>query len=206
MHPISRESIAATDAELVSADKVLNQLRPLRDQYENARDAAERTRIEAEIRKVLKSAESQRGGLRCAADPGARNDIVSTMSKYDLSAAQMRDLAAQHRSLPVHPTQIYSTITAGLIALLLNALYWRRSRDGQVILLLLTIEPVSRYVLEILRADNPVDSLGTFTISQALAIGMLIFGVGGLLILQKMAPRSRIAKIWVPEPEATVKA
>lgn len=201
MHPISRESIAATDAELQSADKLLAQLSPLRDRYESAKDPAERSKIEAEIRKALKSADRERGGLKCAADPGARSDIVSTMSKYHVHAAQIRDLAARHRSLPVHPTQIYSTITAGLIALLLNALYWRRSRDGQVILLLLTIEPVSRYVLEILRADNPVDSLGTFTISQALAIGLMILGGGGLLILQKLAPRSKIAKVWVPEEE-----
>ena len=89
-----------------------------------------------------------------------------------------------------------------MIALLLDAIYWRRTRDGQVIFCLLLIEAISRYVLEIIRADNPVDSLGgTFTISQAIAVGMTMLGLAGLLLLRLLPRRSPRARVWTPPPE-----
>ena len=103
----------------------------------------------------------------------------------------------------MHPTQPYSTITALLIALFLNALYWRRTRDGQVICALFLIEPLSRWMLEVVRADNPVDTLGMFTVSQFLAVCMTVAGLYGLLRLRQMPPRSWRARLWEPPDEDT---
>ena len=58
------------------------------------------------------------------------------------------------RSRPIHPTQLYSTINAALLAWLLWSFYPYRQRDGQVIGLLLAIYPVSRFLLEIIRVDE----------------------------------------------------
>jgi phosphatidylglycerol:prolipoprotein diacylglycerol transferase len=127
--------------------------------------------------------------------------VRANMKKYGLTAAELRAMALSHRSLPVHPTQLYSTITALLIALILNALYWRRTRDGQVICALFLIEPATRWLLEVIRADNPVDTVGMFTISQFLAIGMTLLGLIGLLVLRKMSPRSPRARLWEPPEE-----
>jgi phosphatidylglycerol:prolipoprotein diacylglycerol transferase len=127
--------------------------------------------------------------------------VRANMEKYGLTVQQMRALAQAHPSLPVHPTQPYTTVTALLIALFLNALYWRRTRDGQVICTLFVIEPVSRWLLEVIRADNPHDTIADFTISQFLAVCMTALGLIGLLVLRGMPPRSPRAKIWEPPQE-----
>ncbi|MBI5865977.1 MAG: prolipoprotein diacylglyceryl transferase [Planctomycetes bacterium] len=194
--PITRESIAAGDAEIAAAEA--NE-KAARETYSKARE--ELTKADAAAKKPLEQkVNDARNKLERAV--GQFRDIRINMAKYGLSAAQIRTLAAQYRSLSVHPAQIYSTITAGLLAWLLHLMYWRRTRDGQIILLLLLVEPVSRYVLEIVRADNPVDALGVFTISQALGIAMSGLAALGLVALQFSAPRSRLAVEWTPEPEA----
>lgn len=201
--PISRESIAATDRELEAAEKCMPVLRELTDKLNATKDANERKNVEKAIRDQIAAGRlaGSRFGCACAPDVTQYGELVNTAQKYALTPAQVKQIAAQHPALPVHPTQIYSTITAGLIALLLNAIYWRRTRDGQVIFCLLMIEPISRYVLEIIRADNPVDSLGTFTISQAIAGGVTLLGLAGLFMLRWLPPRSPIARVWTPEPE-----
>jgi phosphatidylglycerol:prolipoprotein diacylglycerol transferase len=59
------------------------------------------------------------------------------------------------RSLPVHPTQLYSAIDAGLLCLLLLAFDPFRTRDGQVLALMLTVHPIARFLLESIRTDEP---------------------------------------------------
>ena len=139
------------------------------------------------------------GGCR-AATLSSFGRVYAAMQTHDLSLSEIQELAHQHPSQPVHPAQLYSTMMLVLLALTLNALYWRRTRDGQVMCVLLLIEPWSRYILELLRADNPIDTLG-FTISQKLAIGLSALGLLGLLVLWRMSPRSPHAKLWEPEAE-----
>ena len=85
------------------------------------------------------------------------------------------------RSRPVHPTQIYSSINAALICLLLLAAYPYRTRDGQVIGLLLTIYPITRFLLEIIRTDESAVFGSGMSISQNVSV-LLIAGVVGLWI------------------------
>ena len=59
-------------------------------------------------------------------------------------------------SLPVHPTQIYSSIDALVLFLLLSAFYPLRRRDGEVLGLLMLTYPISRFVIEYLRNDEGV--------------------------------------------------
>jgi phosphatidylglycerol:prolipoprotein diacylglycerol transferase len=160
--------------------------------------AEQKKQLQAELDtqdKQQSAAVSSLAGLGCAAPPLL---TVRQMEKYGLRADELRALAALYPSLPVHPTQLYSTITLGLLAALLSALYWRRTRDGQVICTLLLIEPWTRWMLEILRADNPVDTLGTFTVSQFLGICLSVVGLLGLLALRKLPPRSARAVLWEP--------
>jgi len=77
---------------------------------------------------------------------------------------------APQRSRPVHPTQIYSAVNAGLLAWLLWSFYSLRRRDGEVIALMLTIYPISRFLLEEIRIDeSPVFGTG-LSISQNISI------------------------------------
>lgn len=93
------------------------------------------------------------------------------------------------RSRPVHPTQIYSAINAGLLAWFLWSYYPLRRRDGEVIALMLTIYSVTRFLLEILRIDeSPV--FGTpWSISQNISLAMLAGAVGLWLFLGRRPRR-----------------
>ena len=81
--------------------------------------------------------------------------------------------AARARSLPVHPTQIYSSISALLLCLFLLAYHPFRRRDGVVFGLLITIYPIIRILLEVIRTDE-APQLGTgLSISQLISILLL---------------------------------
>lgn len=190
---ISRESLAATDDQLHAAD---------------AAESAARQRLSAARDELAKSGGSdkklarqvddlERDVLLAAAQFG---DIRTQMRKYALSAAQIRALAAKHPSLPVHPTQLYETVNALLLALLLDLIYWRRTRDGQVFFLFFAVQPLTRWLLESIRADNPVDTLGVFTISQFIAVAMTAVGILGLLWLRTQPPRSHRARLFELDP------
>ena len=196
MMPLTRELLSTPPEKVEQVAVLWNEKREIEEKLPTVVDASEKQRLKMRHEEILK-----KGG----SDLATYGPSCVNMHKYGLTAAQLRDLAEPYRSLPVHPTQLYSTITAGLIALFLNSLYWRRTRDGQVICTLLLIEPISRWLLELLRADNPVDVVGTFTISQFLAIVMTLAGLIGLLVLRTMSPRSPGARRWEPPVEETPK-
>ena len=77
------------------------------------------------------------------------------------------------RSRPVHPTQVYSAINAALLCLLLWAYYPFRRRDGQVFAAVLVLYPVTRFLLELVRTDEP-GRFGTgLSISQIVSLGLI---------------------------------
>lgn len=193
--PLQRESLAASDEQIAAAEAAE---KAARAKLNSAREklAAAGAGGGAELRREVARAERE-----AEAAAGRFGDIRANMKKYNVSAAQLRAWAGEQRSVPVHPTQLYSTVTALLLALFLDALYWRRTRDGQVICALFVLEPGTRWLLEVIRADNPVDTAAMFTISQFLAICMIALGVAGLLVLRTMSPRSPRAVRWEP-PDA----
>ena len=85
---------------------------------------------------------------------------------------------APARSRPVHPAQLYSAIDAGLLAWFLWAYYPFRRRDGEVIALLLTIHPVTRFLLEIIRVDESAVFGTSLSISQNLSIAFFVAAIG----------------------------
>ncbi len=85
------------------------------------------------------------------------------------------------RSAAVYPTQILSSINAALIGLFLWAYYPFRRRDGVVAALMVSIYPVTRILLEIIRTDESslLEMSFKLTISQAVS-GLLLAAVLGL--------------------------
>jgi len=82
------------------------------------------------------------------------------------------------RSRRVHPTQIYSAVQAGVLAWVLWSFYPFRRRDGEVIALMLTIYPIARFLLEMIRVDeSPVFGTG-LSISQNISIAIFVGAVG----------------------------
>ncbi len=192
--PITRESLRAGDQEVAAvqraADEASARMVTLSAQIVRTTDPAQQARLKAE---------------HVAAQYVAAKylDLRTRMKDCGLSATELGAIAGRHRSLPVHPTQVYSTITLGLLALLLSAVYWRRTRDGQVILTMLLIEPWTRWMIELLRADQPLDTMGGLTISQGVAIGVSAFGLLGLILLRHLPPRAKSAVLWEPDEEGT---
>ncbi|MEC9094694.1 MAG: prolipoprotein diacylglyceryl transferase family protein [Planctomycetota bacterium] len=84
------------------------------------------------------------------------------------------------QSKPVHPSQIYSSINALFVFLFLWFYFPCRTRDGQVLGLLMVVYPIGRFLLEIIRSDE-LGQFGTqLTISQLTSIGSI---TGGVLLL-----------------------
>ncbi len=112
-------------------------------------------------------------------------------------------LAAQTlppRSLKVHPTQLYSAINAALLGWLLWSFYPARRRDGQVFALLITIYPVARFLLEMIRIDE-TSFLGTgLSISQNVSL-LLLVAVGryGFTWLASHVGVCSIPPTWCPK-------
>ncbi len=79
--------------------------------------------------------------------------------------------------MPLHPTQIYSSLNAFLLALVTYAYFpWRRHVGG-VFALGLILYPITRFLIEFVRGDE-LGQLGTgLTISQLLSIGLLTVGL-----------------------------
>jgi phosphatidylglycerol:prolipoprotein diacylglycerol transferase len=197
---LPREILRMTDAEMAQvsslAARINKEETALRARRQQTTTAAEKAKLDREELRLAAQAASPMGGCVSGAP---YTEVLLAMQNSGLSLEQLKDLARQHPSLPVHPTQLYSTITLVLLALLLNALYWRRTRDGQVICTMLLIEPWTRYILETIRADNPVDTFH-FTISQFLALLISLIGLAGLIALKYAKPRSPRARLWEPPP------
>jgi phosphatidylglycerol:prolipoprotein diacylglycerol transferase len=79
-------------------------------------------------------------------------------------------------SLPVHPTQLYSTVDGLILTLLLLAYYPIRKRDGEVMALLMVTYPLTRMLIEYLRNDERVFFAG-MTVSQNVSLAFLVAGL-----------------------------
>ena len=90
---------------------------------------------------------------------------------------------AQSASPWVHPTQLYSSLNAFLLALLLWAIWRQRPAPGTVIGLLFGLYRVSRFVLEGIRGDHQVDP-GVWTVSQTVSSGFLLLGASLVIYAQ----------------------
>lgn len=92
-------------------------------------------------------------------------------------------------SLPIHPAQLYSTITAALIGWLLWSYYPFRRRDGQVVALMLMTYPISRFLEEIIRTDEPAVFGTGLSISQNISVAVFVAGIGLWFYLSKQPAR-----------------
>jgi phosphatidylglycerol:prolipoprotein diacylglycerol transferase len=88
------------------------------------------------------------------------------------------DAALAPHSLSVHPAQLYAAVDAGLLAAIAVWFTPFARRDGEVLALVLTLHPISRFLLEWIRVDEP-PALGTpLSIGQLVSIGLLAAGFG----------------------------
>lgn len=87
-------------------------------------------------------------------------------------------LVAPERSLPVQPTQVYSSLSGLFVFLVLLAYTPLRRHDGEVLALLATLYPISRFLLEMVRVDEPGVWFTGLTISQNISLIILLVAAG----------------------------
>lgn len=83
--------------------------------------------------------------------------------------------ATQPHSLALHPTQLYDSLNAALLALLTWCYYPFRRRSGEVLVLGWMIYPINRFLIEFLRSDEPPVWGTPFTGAQL--VSLALFGI-----------------------------
>jgi phosphatidylglycerol:prolipoprotein diacylglycerol transferase len=87
-----------------------------------------------------------------------------------------RTIAAHQHSLPLHPAQLYSALTAFLIAGITLSYYTLPHAAGRAFALMMILEGITRFVLEMLRTEPPV--WGTpLSLSMWLGLGLVLGGI-----------------------------
>ncbi|MEM7315654.1 MAG: prolipoprotein diacylglyceryl transferase family protein [Planctomycetota bacterium] len=96
-------------------------------------------------------------------------------------------------SFPIHPTQIYSSLNALLLFLVIMAIRPFQRRDGLLFAITMTAYPITRFMLEIVRTDEaPINSAG-FTISQTVSFFIIAAAVGlWIMVYRQPAGRQRL--------------
>lgn len=160
--------------------------------------------LEREIEKVIPGSAADKAGIKkgdrivaFGYDPNPNDNRLPDRIVYRIRTPQgVREVVfenEQHqvpaRSLPVYPAQIYASINAFFVFLFLWFFFPCRTRDGQVLGLLMIVYPVGRFLLEMIRSDE-LGQFGTqLTISQITSIGSILGGIvliaSGFLWLQK---------------------
>jgi prolipoprotein diacylglyceryltransferase len=97
------------------------------------------------------------------------------------------------RSLPVHPTQLYSALGALLLTLFLLAWSPFRRHAGEVTALMITIYPLMRILEESIRTDEPLIGRTGMTISQNVSV-LLIVAAITLWIFVLRSPRLKYSR------------
>jgi prolipoprotein diacylglyceryltransferase len=105
-------------------------------------------------------------------------DPVEVEAANDFLQADQYAIAHAAHAQPVQPAQLLGLINALLIAGILAGFYRLRRREGQVFVLMLILYPITRFVLESIRADNPHDiTRGVLTHNQVTSIILLAAGL-----------------------------
>lgn len=128
------------------------------------------------------------------------DDIYTLKPMGQLTPEQQREVTeGRYRCLPVHPTQLYTSLSAALCCLILF-LVWKRARKaeeagrypfltrpGSVFGLMFVLYGILRFVMELLRDDNPYE-IDHLTISQLIGIGLFILGLAVIALFARLRP------------------
>jgi phosphatidylglycerol---prolipoprotein diacylglyceryl transferase len=105
--------------------------------------------------------------------------------------ASLIHLATQQRSHRVHPAQLYSAFTALLLAAVLIAYFTLPHAAGNVFSVMLILEGLARFNLEMLRVEPPVmpELFGRMSFAMVLSIGMIALGTAMWFLFRAWSPR-----------------
>jgi len=94
-------------------------------------------------------------------------------------------------NIPLHPTQLYSSVSNFIIFFVLLLLYRKKKFDGQVFLWLLVLHSTARLFVERFRGDDRGMVLeGGMTITQLVTLALLIGAIVALYIFKRRGARN----------------
>jgi phosphatidylglycerol:prolipoprotein diacylglycerol transferase len=157
---------------------------------------------------VLGTAITRVGCLLFGCDYGRRSTVAWAI-RFPKDSPAWKDHVSLHAlapdaawSLPVHPTQIYETLTG--LALFGLLMYLRRVRrfSGEVFLGWVLGYGIMRPIIEIYRGDDDRGSVGALSTSQFIGLASVVAGIGLLVYLVKgYRADPAAARLWeVPLP------
>ena len=115
--------------------------------------------------------------------PRGKNDLTLTVRGLDERVREVGPFAP--RTLPLHPTQLYETISMALMLFFLVSYYPYKKHDGILMFLLMAGYGVHRFLNELLRTDNDIIAFN-MTLSQNISIFVLICAaILGLVIWRR---------------------
>ena len=126
--------------------------------------------------------------IRFPKDTPAWKDHVYSMHALSPDAAW---------SLPVHPTQIYETLTGLALFGLLMYLRSVRRFSGEVFLGWVLGYGIMRPIIEIYRGDDDRGSVGTLSTSQFIGLASVVAGIGLLVyLIRRYRADPAAARLW----------
>ena len=94
-------------------------------------------------------------------------------------------------SLPVHPTQIYHSITGFILFLLIIGLRKNKKFDGQLFLILAALYSLSRFLIEFYRGDITRGFVGLLSLPQLFSL--IIAAVAGYFLILKLRKKETVS-------------
>jgi phosphatidylglycerol:prolipoprotein diacylglycerol transferase len=124
--------------------------------------------------------------------PRGKNDVTLTVRR----GAQPQEVTMTFvpKTLGLHPTQLYETISTGLLLFLLLAYYPFRRHDGELLALFFMLYALHRFLNEMLRADNEAVGGTGLTLSQNGSIAIFLIGLVLFLWLRRLPAQYHPAK------------
>jgi phosphatidylglycerol:prolipoprotein diacylglycerol transferase len=104
-------------------------------------------------------------------------------------------------SLPLHPTQLYDSISGFLLALVTWAYYPYRRRTGDVLAIGWIAYPINRFMIEFLRSDEAGKFGTSLTIAQWVSLGLLATGIVYYVSLRYWSAE-KLTVLVAPTPSA----
>ncbi len=109
--------------------------------------------------------------------PSELADSNSRPLPFDQLGDSRKDLARRQKSLPVHPTQLYSAASALLLCVILAACFRRRKYSGQILIFALLLYGLSRFTLETLRIEPKLPAVGISAAQLVSLIALLLAAI-----------------------------
>jgi prolipoprotein diacylglyceryltransferase len=146
--------------------------------------------------KILDEWQSPAAFVKRLADwPRGRNEVQFVVQRD----GQEKELPAFcPRTIGLHPTQLYETISMVLLLFLLLSFYPFRRHDGQVVVLLMIGYAFHRFMNEILRTE-PVEGF-EMTLSQLISVAVLVTAIGIEIYLRRQPALPRPQPPTPPAP------